>query len=70
MTFLMQNQLTMDIASSSQTKQTSLAAAWVAGALLAITGGGPIEGPPVFGPEAYECELANVPPAASMHAIN
>lgn len=40
----------MDIASSSQTKYTSLVAGW--GALFAITGGGPIEGPPVFGPDA------------------
>ena len=42
----------MDIASSSQTRYTSLAAGWGAGALFAITGGGPIDGPPVFGPDA------------------
>lgn len=52
----------MDIASSSQTKQTSLVAGWVAGVLFVMTGGGPIEGPPVFGPEAYECELSNGTP--------
>lgn len=55
-------QLTMDIASSSQTKYTSFVAGWVAGVLFEITGGGPIDGPPVFGPDAYECELINVPP--------
>lgn len=52
----------MDIASSSQTKYTSLVAGWVAGALFEITGGGPIDGPPVLGPDAYECELINIPP--------
>ena len=29
-----------------------------------MTGGGPMEGPPVFGPEAYECEFINGPPTA------
>lgn len=32
--------------------------------MLDITGGGPIEGPPVFGPEAYICELRNDAPPA------
>ena len=43
--------LTIDIASSSQTKYTSFVDGWI-GALFAMTGGGPMEGPPVFGPEA------------------
>lgn len=51
----------MDMASSSQTKYTSFVAGWAAGALFAITGGGPIEGPPVFGPEAYEWEFTIEP---------
>lgn len=40
------------MASSSQTRYTSFAIP-CPGALLEITGGGPIQGPPVFGPDAY-----------------
>ena len=40
-------------------------AGWIAGALFAMTGGGPIDGPPVFGPEAYEWELTPAPPKIS-----
>lgn len=48
----------MDVASSSQIKYTSFAQACEEGTLLDTTGGGPMEGPAVFGPDAYICELA------------
>lgn len=47
--------LTMDIGSSSHTKYTSFTVPNPPGigGLFDITGGGPMEGPPVLGPEAY-----------------
>lgn len=45
--------LTIEKASSSHTKYTSLVLPGRPGGLLEMTGGGPIDGPPVLGPEEY-----------------
>lgn len=44
------------MASSSQIKYTSFVRPWAEGGLCEITGGGPIDGPPVLGPNAYMWE--------------